>query len=359
MSRLRELTREGAVVVSVVEVWRDGVQVDEREVEDGSVAYDASARVLRSCALDLVGPLPDLPNDPLAPSGGELRVFRGVRDWTGETFFEPLGRYAFDATEVSRASRLSSVTAYDYSQAVSDARWENPYAIAAGTNVATAIVEAVESRLPPSLWLPPVVEATSATTPAIVWGEERDNDPFDDVASLAASAGLSVVFDRTGRLTIRPTPDPDEVAVVEDFTVGDSPALLTTSRTLDGRAYNVVVAVGEPEDDSIPPVRAVAEDDNPSSPSYVGRYRRPYFMASPYITTVQQATDAARGELNRRIGLGEVVGLATVPLPWLDVWDVIRAHDPALNIDARYVVDKLTIPLRPGEATLTTRRRRL
>lgn len=355
---LEQLTREGAQVVSLCEVFLNGIKVDEVPVVDGEVRYDDSARVLRSCEVELAGPIPVGPNDPLAPIGSTLALYRGARDWTGEDILQPVGVYAFDNTGVSRESRTVRVAGYDFAQLVSDARWEDPFAIASGTNLATAISVALESRIPSALWQEPNLASTSATTPSIVWGEERENDPWADIAGLARAAGMRLVFSRTGRATLAPVPDPETAPVVHDYTVGESPLLLSTAKHLDGRPYNVVVARGE-EASNAAPVQAKAEDDNPASPSYIGRYRRPYFLTSGYITSEAQALEAARGELNRRLGLGEVVTLLAVPLPTLDVAQAIQAVDPAIGVDARYLIDRMTLPLRPGRSSLETRRRLL
>lgn len=360
MSDLDTLTREGARVVSRCDVYLDGTQIDSVPVVSGDVTYDVTGAIVRSCDVTLLGDVPEGASDPLAPSGADLRLHRGAVDWTGEELLEPVGVYAFDESSVDRTSRLVRVSGYDYSQLVSDARWEQPYEITAGTNLAVAVAEALQSRMPDVLWPESGLQAdsTSATVPATVWGEERDNDPWSDLRSLVASAGMTLYFDRVGRPTLTAVPDPDATGPSWDFTAGTEPTYLAAVKSLHGRPYNVVVARGEPGDGEVA-VEATVEDDDPFSASYTGRYRRPYFMTSGYITTVQQAQDAARGELNRRKGLAEQVVIDCVPIPQLDVWQVVRAVDPVLKVDARYIVDAYRLPLGPGRGQLTTRRRRL
>lgn len=362
-STLAQLAREGAQIISRAEVWRLGGYVDEFPVLAGDVTYDANAAVLRTCDVTLLGPIPDRPDDPLAPSGSVLHLYRGARDWTGEELWQPVGVYGFEESTMDRAGRVVQISGFDFARYVQDARWEHPYAIAAGTPLVVAVETALNDpdlgRLPAALRQP--LNATSvpadATVPATVWGEERDNDPWDDLQKLAGSAGMLLYFDRQGRPTLDQIPDPDGAPVVWDYTAGQEPTYLGASRTLTGRPYNVVVARGEPPDDA-PVVEFTVEDDDEHSGSSVRLYRRPYFMTSSYITTEAQAEAAARGELNRRKGLSEQVTIASVPVPVLDVGTVVRAHDPVLHVDARYVVDQMSLPLGPGEMTLTTRRRR-
>jgi hypothetical protein len=152
---------------------------------------------------------------------------------------------------------------------------------------------------------------------------------------------------------------------VWDFTAGSEPTYLSGSKQLTGRPYNVVVARGEPADTDPdvpvkPPVEVTVADDDPTSASYVGLVgRRPYFLTSGYIESAAQARDAALAQLNRTKGLAEVVTISAVTHPARDVWQVCRAVDPELAVDARYVVDRVSMPLRGGRSTLTTRRRRL
>jgi hypothetical protein len=355
---LDRLTAEGATVTARAEVWLDGQLADTVPIENGGVVYDAGARVVRSCQVTLRGAVPRLPTDPLAPGGSELRLYRGARDYTGEVIESPLGRYAFDRSQIERVGGVVAITGFSYEQLVTNARWERPYVIARGTNVAAAVAAAVRSRLPVALWRDPNLESTEATTPAVVWGEERENDPTADVRALAAADGLAVSFDREGRLVVASVPDPDEVPARWRYLAGQTATYLGGSKDLQGHPYNVVVARGEPEGDTVP-VEATAEDTNPQSASYVGRYRKPYFLTSSYIETARQARRAARSQLNQLTGLGEVVSLAVVPHPELDVGQVVEVIDSKMGVDARYVIDRVELPLRPGQAVLTTRRRRL
>lgn len=355
---LETLTKEGAQVITRCDVYLEGLKVDEVPIVDGRVSFDSKASVRRSCDVTLYGDIPLVPSDPLAPAGSNLHIYRGARDWTGEDFFEAQGVYAFEASSVRRSDRLVRVTGYDFSKLAQDARWESLYSIAKGTNSGTAISTALETRLSPSNWKDPNFLATTRTTPDITWGEERDNDPWADLSALAASIGMDLFFDKTGTATLDNVPDPATGTVAWNFTVGTEPTLLTTSKELYGRPYNVVVARGEPPDDSVP-VEATAEDNDQNSSSYVGLYRRPYFMTSPFITTVEQAQDAADAQLLRLIGMGEVVGISCVPIPTLDAGSIISATDPDIGVDARYVIDRYELPLRVGSPAIIVTRRRL
>lgn len=331
-------------------MWVDGTHVRDVTVVDGRVEYDGSRRVLRTCQVTLTGDLPDGPQHPLSPSGSALRLWRDGL---------PVGLYVFDKADVRREGRTVTIAGYDLPWLISRNRWEHPYLIESSTNLVDAIVAAVRDRLPEVWWQTPSTDQTDVTVGPVVWGEERANDPWDDILQLAKAAGKRVWFDREGRLQVVRVPDPDQTPTRAELVVGESAELLDVNRTLDGYAYNVVVASGETDDPDTDPVTATAEDTDPASPSFVGRYRRPYFITSGYIETVGQARDAAERELARHIGMGETVDLGVVSMPHLDVWDAISITDPDLNIGGRHVVDRITLPLGAGTSTITTRRRRL
>jgi len=351
------LYAEGARVTARAEVWRDGLPLSAPPVLSGRVDYAAGSSTLRSCDVTVFGDVPAGPTDLLAPSGSELRLWRGAVDWTGEEILEPVGRYGFDEVTVDRGTSEIPIVGYDLSALVSDNRWTGPYEIPRGTPLGRAVADAVRSRLPDHAWQDPNLTDTRATTPAVVWGEEVGNDPWKDVTDLAASDGLEVSFGRDGRLTLTDVPDPDTVVPRWSMIAGETVTYLGSTRTLVGRPYNVVIARGETADETAPIV-ATAEDNDPTSGSYVGRYRKPYFMASGYVTTVGQAQRAADAQLLRLRGLSEVVSLSMIGHPALDVWQTVAVDDPALGTTARYVIEAVSLPLPGGAATVATRRRR-
>jgi hypothetical protein len=108
--------------------------------------------------------------------------------------------------------------------------------------------------------------------------------------------------------------------------------------------YNVVVVTGEGGDD-LPPVRAVAFDAQQSSPTFFdGPFGRvPRFYSSTFITTEQQAQNAARNLLRQSLGAPYDVGLSAVPNPGVRPYDVIRVTYNDGNREL-HVVERATIP---------------
>lgn len=359
MTTLDTAVRSGPTVSARAEVRLAGDVIARPLVVSGQVTYDLDRARLRDCSVTLIpedGVLPSTPTDPLAPQVQHMHLFRAVS--FGDTVVEePVGAYVMDSVDLDRSAGTVQVTGYDSSLLIADARWEAPYEVAEDTPVVEAIVAAVASRAP---WLDLAaanVVDVDEVTPHILWGEEVTNDPWADIADLATGAGLWVRFDRAGRLTVGPVPDVDEVEPGWHYRVGEDATLTGLGRTLTGRPYNVVIARGEPETGT--PVEAIAEDTAPGSPSHVDRYRRPYWLVSPFIRTEAQAGKAARAQLRKELGTGDDVRIDAVPHPGREVWDVVTAYDPRLGLDARCILDRVALPLGAGTMTLDTRRRTL
>ena len=101
-----------------------------------------------------------------------------------------------------------------------------------------------------------------------------------------------------------------------------------------------------------PPVRGVATDSNPESPTYyLGSFGKvPRFYASSFIRTDEQAQQAAQLILDRELGTTQRVTFGSVVDPTLEPGDVARITRAALGIDEDHVVDTLTIPLEASVA---------
>ena len=91
----------------------------------------------------------------------------------------------------------------------------------------------------------------------------------------------------------------------------------------------------------VPPVQAVAIDDDPSSPTYAGTGpgTSPYgrvteFYASPLLETVGQAQAAANTILARKVGAGATYTLVRPYDPTISAGDVVSLEGSGLAVDA-------------------------
>lgn len=339
-----------------------GDETDLGTVLDGSVTLDAKAATRGRLDLTLAadsasGLVPSDPSDPLAPYGSEISVARGIEYPEGDSELIPLGVYRIEDVEVLDAgdNLALRVVGLDRSKRIIDARFEEPYEIAAGTNYADAILETVQAAHPE---VEHDFTTTSRTTPLLVAEEGEDRWAF--CQEMATAIGCELFFDGDGVLVLRAVVEPAGGAPDWHLVEGDDGVLIEASRrwTRAG-AYNRVIVTGENLGEAAEPVRGVATDDNPNSPTYYfGPFGRvPRFYRSEFITTEEQAEGAAAAILGRELGTTRSVQFGTVVNPKLAPGSMVRIARQRAGINEEdHIVDQLTIPLSAeGQMTGQTR----
>jgi hypothetical protein len=347
-------------VFGLAEIWRDGKLLGAPEVVAGTVTCDVTRAPERSCDVTVIDTL-----GVTLPAGSELRLWRVSVDRHGGPDVALLGRFIWADTDVERSGSEVRIGGHDAARLVTMNRWEGPYLVQSGVAHPVAAATAVQDRLPGWAWMGARLDPTSARTRQPVWGEEREHDPWDDVRGLARAVGMRPLFARDWTLLVARDPDPAAGPARWQWTAGHTPQYLDGVRKVSGWPYNVVVATGEPvyeqDEDTVPPppVVGVAEDTDPASPSWAGRYRRPYFLTSQLIATQQQADDAAAAQLARVVGLSEEVTCQVVTDHLLDVLQTVRLRDRKIGADGLYLTEAVTVPVGPGPSTVSMARRRL
>lgn len=192
--------------------------------------------------------------------------------------------------------------------------------------------------------------------------EPRDRWPLidgtRDAVSIARSVGARIYAGPTGGWIASPVPSLEDEAV---WTVGVGEALLSHGESLtDEGVYNAVVAGGQPTDGSKPFAPGVAQDTDPSSPTYVGKSidaggfgLRPWFYTSQLLTTTAQAARAAQGMLAPLLGLRQQVDFSTVHDPRLQPGDV--GIVTTVKGARRVILDEVTHDLAGGPTSAQTR----
>lgn len=342
-------------VATLVDVLYGGaVFVPDVAVAGGSVTMDRTARTLGSCQVTLAEPLRIAAADGLSPYGYELRIHRGITYPDGTSELAPLGVFPIQTSELGD-DLITTLSARDRSQVVADARFEDDYQIAAGTNYGTAIAALIQSADPTIVCS---FTSTAYTTPLLTFGAQSDR--WEAAQGMARSIGCELYFDGFGRCVLRAEPSPASIpawSVVE----GDGGALLDARVSLDrAPAYNRVIAFGENADNTVAVPRGVATDANPASPSYYyGPFKhKPRFYASPFLTTDAQAFSAATAVLNAQLGVARALELTALPNPALEPGDTVRVTRARLGIDEVHVIDTITLGLTAadGGMSLATRR---
>ena len=340
----------------------DGVAIRDLPIVDGAVVLDANAAIRGR--LDMTIPvgdgtdlIPTSASSPLAPYGNEVQVSRGVLHPDGFAELVSLGIFRLDEVDIDdEAGTLGlRITGSDRSARVIDARFEDPYQIAAGTNYADAILAVVQAGYPDVEYS---FSATTATTPQI--NAQEGDDRWGLAQSMATAIGMELFFDGTGTLILRPVPTPLSGSPVWYIVEGENGVLLRAGRQwVRQGSYNRYIVTGESTSSDNPPARGIATDDNPLSPTYYyGRFGRvPGFYVSPLVTTDDQAADAAAAMLARQLGTTQTASFGSLVNPALAPGDIVRvSRERAGIVNEDNCIDSITIPLAAaGEMTGATR----
>lgn len=347
--------------VALVEVLHNGTVINTiTTVTDGTVTLDAAASVRGRMDLTIIddgshGLIPTAVDDPLAPYGNEVKVYRGVRFPRGLIELVPLIVARIDTPRVSEEGGMPTITisGQDRSARIIDARFEEPYEVAAGTNLITAITDVIEAVYPD------VVTdfiQTAATTGTVI--AEAQADRWEFAGKLALAAGMRLYFDGDG--VLRLAPEVTTGPAVADLVEGDGGVLVSAAREWTREAVrNVIVATGENTGDASASVRGVAEDLDPDSPTYVhGPFGRVVgFFSSPILTTNDQCVQAAQTILARSTGTTQRLDLGSLVLPYLEPGDVVNVARQRIGIvNERHILDSVTVPLAIG-GTMSSRTR--
>lgn len=353
-------------IANRVEVLRAGRIVSTLDVMvEGTVTAENQA-VRRSGSLRLVdrdGSLtPVTAKDLLAPSGTELRLFKGLYlPGVVEPEMVPLGTLRISSPKISRDTSgiFIDLKAYDRARTIQRARFVQPWAVTAGTPISQAISDIITSRST----YPTNITPTTATSNALVF--EALSDPWEAITALADAAAYECYFDLLGTFVARPVPAYETQTPVWTYEPGELSLLIGDTREMDDeRSYSGVIVTGENPDN--PPVRVEVWDLDPNSATYYDPAKPalssfgavPYGFASPIIQTAAQATLAGQTILARVSGLLEQVEVQAVGHFGHDVGDVLAVRDPDTRLAGTHVVESITQPLRSGPMTIKMRARR-
>lgn len=316
-------------------------------IESGSVAVDASSAVRRQLDVTIGDPtLAPAAGDVgalLAPYGNELYVRSGMAYPDGTIEWVPLGWFRINEAQAAFGVEGVKVTAADRSVRIADAKFQTPFA----SNTALTIPAQI-AALMTSVFACTVTDLTGVGTvvPRLV----AESDRWALCDDLAKGIGAEVFFDANGVAIIRATPQIG-TSVAWYVDTGPQGVMISGSReTSRSSTYNVVIVQAEPVDGTAP-IRYVANDTDPASPTYYlgGFGQVPYALTSASITTSAQAQVAATALLARTKGLTRSVSLTSVPNYALEAGDVIQVVFTDGTYE-RHIIDSLTFPLTPNES---------
>lgn len=346
-------------------------------VTDGETTEDRSQRRRKRYSLRLVDPDGELARLTKGASllsntsGNEVRLYRGFAPLDLAERYVLLGTMDIAQSRARRSGKGEAsveLVGFDRSRRVSRNRWRTRYVLIGGTPRVTAIQEIILDRFPSAEFVSIPVDLAD-TVPRNIY--DTDDDPWEAVERLALGGGLEVFSDDPGRFVIRNIPDPDQDQVAWVFDTGQATLLEAVEQASDNEeAYNGWIIDGESSYGVT--VRGEAYDTDPGSSTYAGDpLASPPVPPGPYglvlghevigtIATAAQARTAAQGKVNTTKGTPEAVETTGGVHPGLHVSDVVQLIDAPLGLDNRYVLDRVTTPIRAkGRQHLKTRERRV
>jgi hypothetical protein len=326
-------SRTGYRRFTKVSLFRGGVS-QVLEPVSGQLTQDARRKGRWDGRLTFAGDdlLPRRPGDLLTPFGTRVEIELGLELLDGTVSTVPYGVYeiASSRTRVEADQRVVDVSLIDMSDRIERYRFEQPFTIGTGTDLATMINAVVTSRV----GINPGVTTVGATLGASrVFGLDPATAPWDELLDVLNGFSRTAWYDRTGQIQVGSlTPDTTTSYGLDTLT--------SLSADYDTRPPNVIVARGEDQEDT-PPVQATAIDSDPGSPTYAGTGpgtspygRTTLFYASPLIKTQAQAQSAANTLLAQYVGAGSTYQLTRPYDPTIDAGDVVGAYGFTLAIDA-------------------------
>lgn len=347
-----EVLKDGLVVADL----QSGVIVDpttglKTQSIGGSIQVDKTT-IRRSGTISFVDvsgmQLPDDAGDLFAPFVTELRVWVVVNYWDGSGF-EKVPIATLVITNLDNDYPQMTITGYDRMWTLGT--FVSPLKIPKGSNIADALTSVLATNVPTSRFEINIPAGTvEEVTPNVLWYDV--DTPVTDVAfKLTEMAGWDLCCDPMGRFVTTDQPSTDDQPVLT-YRPGPFSMLANhpkRSVAAAGELYNAVVFTGE-GGASTSIFRGYAEDDDPSSLSYVGRVGvRVLFASSPLITTQGQADRAARTRLNGILGISDTLTVPVIPNHALESGDVIHVVDSSQNLDQNVIVDSFPVPLRASD----------
>lgn len=371
-ARLLSEIRQSHTVYSYVDVISPTQERVRLPATGGEVSVDRTAAIRRTCKAVCVDPLGTLvPSDTsslLTPYGTELRPYRGVRYAAtaehpeGEIDVLPLGVFRLAKVSIQDTTGGSpdiQLEAFDLSRTVARDKFTSPYVIPVGANIIDAIKE-ILARTFPDLAYDSISTTRTTTAPRLY---DVGDDPWDAVTDLAMSLGCDIYFDVEGGVVIAPPADIDALPS-PDFTYieGQRCTMIDLSRVFtDEPGFNGIVLTGESPGDELPPVRAVAWDEEPTSATYhLGPYGEvPQFITDQLIKTAEEAQATADQLLRNLLGFSAQLSISGVVNPAFEAGQVVEVRRARSHVAGLYAVDAFNVPFdAKGTQSLTLRQKR-
>jgi hypothetical protein len=321
---LARIAESHTPITQVQLLLTDGRTID-LEHTGGSVTVDRSQAIRRTCTVTVADPslIPRTPADQLATYGAQLRISRGVEYGNAnDTELVPLGVFRLDDVGGDVNEGPVTLTGKDLSAIVSDDKITTPYT-AQGTVIST-VTALIQRSIPAA-----AVVSTITDQPIGRRTFDFEADPWAACQEIAAGAGAEVYCNPDGVFVIAVLPDLATATPVWDIKATEGGVYIKANRGMSSSGvYNGVQARGENTSENAPPVKYLATDNDPNSPTFWGGPygRRPDFFTSSTLTTTAACQNAATLKLAQAKAPNATGDISSLPNPALEPGDVLRVQ---------------------------------
>ena len=336
---------ENHTPVTRVQLFLTTGEVIDLEHTGGSVTVDRSQAIRRTCTVTVADPglIPRTATDKLATYGARLRIARGVEYGDGTSELVPLGVFRLDSVDGDVSDGPVNLQGKALEACIADDKFTETYT-ATGT-VVGAITALIERTLPDA-----DVISTIVDTPIGSRAFDVEADPWAGAQEIAAAAGAEVYTNADGVFVIATLPDLLTATPVWAVEATEGGVYVSGNRAMTSdNVFNGVLARGENTTDDAPPVSALIVDNDTGSPTYWGGPfgRRPKFISSSTLTTVNACAAAASLELAKAKAPNASGDISSLPNPALEPGDVLRVAHPD-GIRELHQVASFSVPLDEG-----------
>lgn len=376
--RYKKSIKHGQTAILGCDVYSGFSKLKSLSINDGNVRYTEDP-ISGRCDVTLTDPtgelVPATASEILSPFGNELHIRRGLLYPDGTKEEIPLGIFGISDVKIDASGESLQMVVDGYTR---ERRFKRARLVAERQfSSGSSYKDSIKTLLQESGLLIPFCGSfgtgvVDRSTPNLIFS--AGDDRWDKASEMAEALGARLLITRLGEVDLVTITDPATTPVVESYVEGPEATFLYTNKRMnDEQTYNHVVVTGETTEGTAA-VRAEAIDGlgtSTSSVYYLNDANSPtridgpygdvvYFFTSEFISTQTQAFDVAKSLLFKVLGAYEEIRFNLVPNPAHDVGDVIQITHNRPKINARYVIDAITIPLTIGRAMdINTRKRRV
>lgn len=279
----------------------------------GSISFDGDTAEQWACQVSIPGEewIADGPSDPLDPRSG-LRMRLWWRLLINGGWVEvPVGTFVMEDPRITDngAMPTTGMRGRDPLTIIRRSGYGS-LVISVGGLTVPAALERIMRQIAPST--PFRIESNSTVTLPPTY-ELTGQDPLDDLVNIARQADLVIRTDPEGRVVCARNPDSQTIRA--DWQEGPDCPVTDLSRDVNTSQMLNSVTVVSTNPEIIPPISVTVEDDDPSSPTWVGGVwgRRSMTMRTDAVATEEGARATAQGLLNGRRRPQEEIQISIPP----------------------------------------------